>query len=74
MSFKRLSRRKKRADSLLKAQCKGCRFFGMCKGGCPLEGAMRENNLMDKTEYCEFYKNLWGHISESVNAKRPNKV
>jgi uncharacterized protein len=44
--------------------CKGCRFFLMCKGQCP--GTALDGDWRNRTEHCEVWKGLFGHLEERM--------
>jgi uncharacterized protein len=37
---------------LQETECKGCRFWDICHGGCPLDGWAASGNLQGKSEWC----------------------
>ena len=42
----------KRNDFLLDNDCKGCKYFKICHGGCPLDGWNSTNTIFSKSEWC----------------------
>lgn len=38
---------------LKESECRGCRYWEICHGGCPLDGAARDGNFFHKTNWCE---------------------
>ena len=42
----------KRTSFLKENDCKGCLYFKLCHGGCPLDGWNHTNSIMSKTEWC----------------------
>ena len=42
----------KRDDYLKENDCKGCEYFKLCHGGCPLDGWNHKDTIMAKTEWC----------------------
>lgn len=56
-----------RTEYLLKSDCKGCEYFKICHGGCPLDGWNSTNSIMSKTEWClsrkYFLKNYFEPIT-----------
>jgi len=38
---------------LPETDCEGCRFWGLCHGGCPLDSWSAHGNFQHKTEWCE---------------------
>jgi radical SAM protein with 4Fe4S-binding SPASM domain len=43
---------KKRDDYLKNNDCKGCEYFSICHGGCPLDGWNHADSVLAKTEWC----------------------
>ncbi len=41
---------------LPKKECKNCRFWGICHGGCPLDAFMTYNDFMRKSPNCDAIK------------------
>ena|GEM_PF-805942 len=52
---------RRRKEILLKEDCKECRFFKYCYGGCPATGI--NGNPFRKTAFCEDYKRLFEYFS-----------
>ena len=50
--------------------CKNCRFWHMCKGGCPGEGI--NDDWRNRTRFCESLKILYEHIERRVRGLLPN--
>jgi len=50
--------------------CKDCRFWHMCKGGCPGEGI--DNDWRNKTRFCEAWKKMFSHIEKRIKGMMPN--
>jgi radical SAM protein with 4Fe4S-binding SPASM domain len=42
-----------RNELLQKTVCKGCRFWTLCHGGCPLYAYAEHGNFMHKSKWCE---------------------
>lgn len=42
----------KRNDVLSEGDCKGCSFWEICHGGCPLDSYNKYKDFMHKTEWC----------------------
>jgi uncharacterized protein len=42
----------KRNDWLQEHDCKGCEYFSICHGGCPLDGWNAKDTIFAKTEWC----------------------
>jgi uncharacterized protein len=45
-----------RVALLAKSECAGCRFWGICHGGCPMEARVRSGDLMKRSPFCETTK------------------
>ena len=41
-----------RTSYLQEHDCKGCEYFKICHGGCPLDGWNANNTILSKTEWC----------------------
>lgn len=46
-----------RTELLAMTDCKGCKFFENCKGGCPANAV--DHDWRNKTKWCPVYKPLW---------------
>jgi uncharacterized protein len=44
---------RRRNDVLSNGECRGCRWWTVCHGGCPLDGYLNTGSLMGKTAFCE---------------------
>jgi uncharacterized protein len=42
-----------RVEHLPEADCKGCRFWDICHGGCPLDAYSKHKSFKFKSEWCE---------------------
>lgn len=42
-----------RLQKLMANDCKGCRFWDICHGGCPLDAYSKHKTFMRKSEWCE---------------------
>ena len=42
----------RRNEVLRDGECKGCRFWTICHGGCPLDGWIEGGSFMHKTSWC----------------------
>jgi uncharacterized protein len=54
--------------------CKGCRFWGICCGGCPMEG--KDYDWRNRSEFCFLYKALIRHYEEMMldNGQMPASI
>jgi uncharacterized protein len=50
--------------------CKDCRFWFICRGGCP--GAAVDNDFRNKTSFCFVYKKLFTYIATKIYSLFPN--
>jgi uncharacterized protein len=53
-----------RSEILGQTECKGCRYFEICGGGCP--GEPVDNDIRHKTRYCKAYYALYQYIEKSL--------
>lgn len=60
----------KRSAHLLENDCKGCPYFKLCHGGCPMDGWNNTDSILSKSEWCEsrryFLKNYFEPITGLV--------
>ena len=45
-----------RVERLKNNDCKGCRFWNLCHGGCPLDAYSKHKSFMYKSEWCQSKK------------------
>ena len=50
--------------------CKGCRFWHICKGGCP--GEAIDNDWRNHTRFCESWKAMFAYIENKIKGMFPN--
>lgn len=43
---------------LFEGECRGCRFWPICHGGCPMDSWTRTGSLMHRTTFCEAKRGL----------------
>lgn len=55
-----------RADYLKTNDCRQCRFWGLCHGGCPLDAWSDGGNMLKKTPWCYTIKGFVSEIFEPV--------
>lgn len=55
-----------RDDVLSKGDCKGCEYFSICHGGCPLDGWNVKGNFQDKSEWCYAKKHFLKEYFEPI--------
>lgn len=41
-----------RSEVLFGGECRGCPYWPVCHGGCPLDGCLNTGSLMEKTGWC----------------------
>ena len=41
-----------RSSHLREHECKGCQYFKLCHGGCPLDGWNSTGSIFTKSEWC----------------------
>ena len=56
----------KRNSWLLENDCKGCEYFKICHGGCPLDGWNVKDTIFAKTEWCISRKYFLKHFFEPL--------
>lgn len=59
------SRPEIRKQVLKETDCKGCKWFNYCQGGCPNNGI--GDDWRRKDRYCELYKHLFEKIENNLN-------
>lgn len=50
--------------------CGGCRYWRICYGHCPSEGA--DNDWRNKTKYCDTYYDLYEYVENRLKGMMPN--
>ena len=59
-----------RTRFLMDHDCKGCRFWPLCHGGCPLDGYWNTKDFLNKTEWCEAKRGFISRHFEPVAGVR----
>lgn len=59
-----------RVSALSQTQCAGCKYFNICKGGCPAEGL--NGDWRNKTRFCEAYYGTYEFIKDYALGLIPN--
>jgi len=59
-----------RTRYLKEHDCKGCRFWPLCHGGCPLDGYWNTKDFMNKTDWCEARRGFIARHFEPVTGVR----
>lgn len=58
-----------RWQMLEQTECKGCKYFAACAGGCPAEG--RDGNFRSKTAFCESYYAMFQAVENMLRKLFP---
>lgn len=56
-----------RSEYIENCDCKECRFFDICHGGCLHDGFIKSGNFKSKTFLCSAYKRIFNHIENQLN-------
>jgi len=59
-----------RYEILKQTDCKGCRYWNVCFGGCPAEGV--DGDWRNKTRWCEPIYSLYEKVESDLKAMFPN--
>jgi uncharacterized protein len=59
-----------RAKKLKDKDCRGCRFWDLCHGGCPLDASSKHKGFMFKSEWCESRRGFIEKYFESITKVR----
>ncbi len=61
----------RRNEVLPETECKGCRFWNVCHGGCPLDGWLAGGSFLHKSGWCRARKALIEkYVEPAVNGER----
>ena len=55
-----------RQSVLAASYCQGCRFWGICHGGCPVDALAVTGNLMNPSDHCRFIRRLLEKYIEPI--------
>jgi uncharacterized protein len=55
-----------RSEMLKNTECKGCRYFEICGGGCPGEGT--DGDFRHKTRFCSAYYGVYEKLENNLRA------
>lgn len=58
-SSEEIRKLERRTEALEQGVCAGCRFFEICKGGCPDDADLAFGDIMKPFEWCESYRMLF---------------
>lgn len=56
----------KRETFIRESECKDCKFFNICYGGCLHDGFLVNKDFKTKSFLCESYKKIFSHIEEAI--------
>ncbi len=57
----------KRSEYIEKSNCKQCKYFDICHGGCLHDGFLKSGDFKSKTFLCSAYKKIFTHIDKRLN-------
>ena len=58
-----------RQEALSQTDCKGCKYWHMCQGGCP--GEAIDDDVRRKSRFCEAFKATFEHIANRLSGLIP---
>jgi len=58
---------KNRTSLLKETECKDCRYWMVCHGGCPLDAILTNGNLNTKAPHCDWVKPFLSEYFEPVS-------
>lgn len=56
-----------RSEYIERSDCKTCRYFDICHGGCLHDGFLISGDFKSKTFLCSAYKKIFSHIENHLN-------
>lgn len=62
----------KRSNILRMHDCKDCKYWNICYGGCPTESSGGLENINMKFKYCDSYKEIYQYIENYINNNKYN--
>lgn len=62
-----------RTERIHETDCKGCRFWWLCHGGCPLDAHSGYGDFMHKSEWCEARRHFLEHYFEPITGMRASQ-
>ncbi len=62
-----------RQESLPLGECKDCRFWGICHGGCPLDALATRGDILKASSHCAFIKRFMGEYVEPITGMTVNQ-
>ena len=57
----------KRSEYIEKSNCKQCKYFDICHGGCLHDGFLKSGDFKSKTFLCSAYKKIFAYIDNRLN-------
>jgi uncharacterized protein len=66
------SRLSKRASRLREGPCRGCAYWRICHGGCPVDGWIYYGDLLRETYFCASRKRVFAHFEEIFGPPSPD--
>jgi radical SAM protein with 4Fe4S-binding SPASM domain len=61
---------KNRTTTLKEGDCKDCKYWMICHGGCPLDAIIVNGNINTKSTHCEWIKHFLSHYFEPITGLR----
>lgn len=61
---------RKRVERLKETECKGCRFWDMCHGGCPLDASTTDADAIHRWKWCGSLHELMERYIEPITGMR----
>ncbi len=56
-----------RSEYIAQSDCKMCRYFDICHGGCLHDGFIKSGDFKSKTFLCSAYKRIFEHIEKQLD-------
>ncbi|MDE5998984.1 MAG: radical SAM protein, partial [Bacteroidaceae bacterium] len=56
----------KRSEYIEQSNCKLCKYFDICHGGCLHDGFLKSGDFKSKTFLCSAYKKIFAHIEKRL--------
>ena len=64
----------RRAERLRRTECRDCRFFDLCNGGCPDDATVGGRDVMQRFHWCEAYRMLFEAMEKEAGTRRATPV
>jgi radical SAM protein with 4Fe4S-binding SPASM domain len=65
---------RRRNEVLSGGECRDCKWWSVCHGGCPLDGAMGSGTLMGKTDWCRSKRDFIENYFVPIAGMTPNST